>query len=213
MQNMSKHSWYGALVLVITLCWAAPMPVHALPFTPAVEYVSSQTLTNPAPFTLGYQFTTSVPFNVNALAYWVDGRGNNHQVGLWDSEGTLLVSTTVLNTDPIQDHFQYHSIPTYTLPAGDYKIGGEYLGNSDPYPYLAQGVVTVADFTWTGAVFTPGAGLNVPVSSQGTVLGQNGYLSADFSITSAAAVPEPSTLILLGAGILGLAAWRRKHTA
>ena len=46
MQKMSKHSWCGALVLVIALWWAAPMPVNAAPFTAAVEYATSFVTSN-----------------------------------------------------------------------------------------------------------------------------------------------------------------------
>jgi hypothetical protein len=211
MQKMSKHSWCSALVLVIALWWDAPVPAHAIPsFTPAVEYATSER----GGFqlsTVGYQFSTSVPFTVNALAYWDDGLGNNHQVGLWDSAGNLLVSTTVLNTDPIQGHFQFHSIPTYSLAPGAYTIGGEL---HEDFPgagayQLTHGAVTVPGFSWTQAVFDIQPGLHNPTISYGNGAGENGFLGPNF------AVPESSTLILLAAGLAGILgyAWRRKQAA
>src|SRR5437870_11027889 len=128
MQKMSKHSWWGVLVLVIALWWAAPMSVQAIPFTPAVEYTTAFSEYFGAPSTVGYQFSTNVPFTIDALAYWYSGYSeviSDHQVGLWDSAGNLLVSTTVLNTDPVQGHFQFHSIPTYSLAPGAYTLGGQ----------------------------------------------------------------------------------------
>src|SRR5437763_4413524 len=130
MQNMRKYSWCGALVLVIALWGAAPLPVQAIPFTPAVEYASFDGLIL-RPGTVGYQFSTSLPFNVDALAYWDDGLGNSHQVGIWNSGGTLLVSTTVLDGDPIQGHFRYDSIPTFPLAPGGVTIGGETRASID----------------------------------------------------------------------------------
>jgi len=216
MQNMSKHRWRGALVLVIALGWAAPLPVTAAPFIAAVEYATQTALSGAGvnTLTLGYQFSTSVPFTVDALAYWVDGAGNNHQVGLWDSGGTLLVSTTVLNTDPIQGHFQWASIPTMTLVPGAYTIGGELLSNG-LFPVNAQGVVTVPGFTWTQDVQSlGGTGFTYPTFPTGGC-GQNCFLVPNFSIVPAVGVPESSTLILLAAGLVGILGygWRRKRAA
>jgi len=203
MQKMSKHSGCGALVLGIVLWWAAPLPVHALPFTPAVKYATSGLAAGPGVLiTLGYQFSMSVPFTVDALASWNTtslGYTANHQVGLWDSGGAPLVSTTVLgNTDPIQDNFQYHSITPMTLGPGTYTIGGENL--SEGYPCCFVGIVTVPGFTWIKDEAGIGAGLIYPTFTSNGSCGQNCYLTVDFSIASA--VPESSTLILLASGLL-----------
>ena len=71
---------------------------------PAVEYATSGTLSDSRPFTVGYTFSLSAPVTINALGYWDNGRGSSHQVGIWDSAGTLLTSTTVLGTDPGRLH-------------------------------------------------------------------------------------------------------------
>jgi len=208
MQNLSRHSWYGAVALVIALWWSTPLPVHAALFTPAVEFDTIGNMNTGSSFTLGYSFSTSVPFSVDALAYLVDGDGINHQVGLWDSGGTLLVSTTVLNTDPIQDHFQYHSIPTLSLVPGSYTIGGQ--SPNGHLPVNAGGVMTVPGFTWTGDkwVYAPGE-LSYPWQ-QTNGAGQNGYLAATFSIAPAP-VPLPAAAVLFGSGLIGLVTWQRKR--
>lgn len=219
MQNMSKHRWCGAFVLVIALWWTAPMPVHAAPFTGAVEYATSLFGgSGGGPSTFGYQFSTSVPFNVDALASWVDPLVNdNRQVALWDSRGALIVSTTVLNTDPIQGHFQYHSIPTFSLVPGAYTIGGTIAQGTHHFillPVFVEGVVTVPGFTMTTEVSQAGAGLTYPSSTfVSPAFGQNAILIPNFSIVPAVAVPESSTLILLASGLLLCYGWRRKRAA
>jgi hypothetical protein len=173
---------------------AAPLPV--------VEYTTTGTLFDTRPFTLGYRFTTSVPFNINALGYWDDGLGNDHQVGIWTNGGALLVSTTVLGTDPLTGHFRYHSIPTYALAPGTYVIGGEFLGNGDPFPSSASGLIIQPGFTWNTDLQLFGAGLNFPTVDTGGGYGNNGILAANFSVGEGAAIPEPGTCLLVAAGLL-----------
>ena len=108
---------------------------------PAVEYSTVVTDFDGHAFTLGYKFTTSTTLDVNALGYWVDGQGNNHQVGIWNSVGGLLASTTVLSTDVVVGHFQYHSIPDLILAPGTYTIGGEFFGGT--FLRSATGVVSI----------------------------------------------------------------------
>ena len=210
MRKQHKHLIYlAALTLLLSLF--TPAPVSAGPFTPAVEYSTSSTLFDTRPFTSGYMFTTSVTFDVNALAYWVDGKGHNHQVGIWDAKGNLLASTTVLSTDVVQGHFQYHTIADLFLAPGTYTIGGEFLGNGDPFPSDAKGVVSIPGYKYVQDEQQVGSGLNFPTNSFG-IYGDNGILVVDFSI---AQVPEPATLTLFALGIAGMAGygWRRRKQA
>ena len=190
-----------------------PGQARAGSFTPAVEYSSSETLSSGAQYTIGYEFTTSVTLDVNALAYFNDGKGDNHEVGLWTSTGTLLASTTVLSTDPVQGHFQYDSIPVLVLAPGTYRIGGQYLGNGDPVPYLATGITTIPGYTYVTDEQTEASGLNFPTNSTDGFYGQNGILAVDFS--AVASVPEPGSLVLLSTGALAVVAYsgsrRRKE--
>ena len=210
MRKLNKHLIYlAALTLLMSLF--TPAPVSAGPFTPAVEYSTSSTLFDDRPFTLGYKFSTSVSLDINALAYWVDGKGHNHQVGIWDATGKLLASTTVLSTDVVLGHFQYHTIADLFLAPGTYTIGGEFLGNGDPFPSDAKGVVSIPGYKYLGDEQQVGSGLNFPTNNFG-IYGDNGILVVDFSI---AQVPEPATLTLFALGIAGMAGygWRRRKQA
>jgi hypothetical protein len=76
--------------------------------TPAVEYATASPDTlNFLANTLGYEFTLSAQTTVNDLGVFYDGNGFPHQVGIWDSSGNLIISTTVLPADPVQGHFQW----------------------------------------------------------------------------------------------------------
>jgi hypothetical protein len=180
---------------------------------PAVTFTTSSTLVDTHPFTLGYEFTISSTVTVNALGYWDDGLAHDHQVGIWDSGGHLLTSTTVLGTDSLVSSFRWHTISSLVLTAGTYTIGGDYLGNSDPFPSKATGIVTIPGYAWVTDEQVLGSGLNFPTqSSGGTLYGQNGILVADFSVASApTAAPEPSTLAVSSLSAVAYLAFARRR--
>jgi hypothetical protein len=152
-------------------------------------YTANQTFSG----TLGYTFTTGVsPLTVTSLGYYdgpnssaantsgyiADGLQSPHQVGVWDSNGTLLTSVTVTTAGTALNDFRYVALSApLTLPAqSSFTVGG---------------LVTPADATTSGDVFYTvtnntlfGPGTNVFNSSgvftyngSGTVLAQPTSLS------------------------------------
>jgi len=187
-------------------------PALAGPINPAVQYVSTTTLNDSRQFTLGYSFSLSGPVTVNALGVWDDGFGSSHQVGIWNSVGALVTSTTVLGTDTLVSNFRWGTIANTILGAGQYTIGAQVYENGASYAFPGgpTGVTTIPQFTWIADEQLFGAGLNDPTSSVGGY-GQNGILTADFSVTtSESSIPEPLTVSLFGTGLAGLAVLRRR---
>ena len=178
-------------------------PLAAAPFNPIFEYSSGTPSSAASPYTLGFAFTTSSAFTIDALAYWDDGMGNDHEVGIWSTAGTLLVSTTVLGTDPLMGHYRYGAISDYALAPGTYVIGGE-AASFDAVPISLMGVTTLAGYSWVEDRQVVGAGLNFPTLAVGGY-GDNAFAAVNFSV----AVPEPGTgaLLLAGVVVIGL---RRK---
>jgi hypothetical protein len=156
---------------------------------------------------IGYQFTVNSNVSVNALGMFTDGGtvGGPEQVGLWDTAGNLLASTSVQPGDPVVGLFQYDFISPVALSAGSsYLVAG--VGN---YTF-GEGFVTDPRITYTNDVWADnGQGLVFPNLVEGTPGGFPG------GTVSLSAVPEPGSVALVGLGMVCLAgfAWRRRQKA
>ena len=158
--------------------------------------------------TIGYQFTVNSPVTVTELGFYVPqgSLADNHQVGIWTSGGTLLVSATVpAATSPtLLDGFDFVPVTPITLGTGQYVIGAE--GNStstDQFTFGKTGSITISSITLgvsVSAEFGPPNTLTFP-TVQPTDFATEGYFGPDFLV----AVPEPSTISLACLGVLALA--------
>jgi len=171
------------------------------------DNTTGQQLGNPA-FTLGWSFTVVDTINLVGLGVFddsQDGLADSHEVGLWDSGGNLLVSTTVASgtSSSLTDKFRFESVTTTTLLAGQtYYIGGLWLTGNDNilFPGDAINQVTIAEILFGQSQFAGGGTLAFPGSS----IGGNGYYGPNFL------VPEPTTMLLFGVGAASLAIRRRR---
>lgn len=173
---------------------------------------------------LGWEFTVTSPTWVNGLAFYdynsADKR--SHAVGIYNSEGTLLVSTTVTPADPHVGSWLVQAVTPIQLADGTYDImavtgsavAGEDYAAWDP-------LLTPSIFTTTGSITSVDAASYSPSTSSLTFPSTfyttiQGFFGPSFTIGSTddnLITPEPASFLLLGSGLLLAAGLRRYRHA
>ncbi len=205
---------FSTLVLASTVVFAVAAQAGVQPAI-SFDNTTGLPLGNPA-FTLGWSFSTNSAVTVSSLGVFdsgLDGLADSYQVGIFNSSGTLLTSTTVQSgtVDPLINQFRYASTASVTLAAGaTYSIGALYLtgddglvaspgGFGDPVNFALNPAITFLD-----AGYAFGGTLTAPQNGGGG----EGYFGPNFL---AGGVPELSTwaMMIIGFGGVGLQIRRR----
>jgi hypothetical protein len=224
---MSRHASHGGWrrsLLLVGVCAVALVALSAGlagANGPAIDFTTPGVLVNSwSPvnngFSMGWEFNVLNPVQVSRLGYFnygVSGGGitTSHQVGIFDSVGNLLVSTTVNPGDPTSGLWVWKSLASpFTLAAGNgYRIAG-LTGPSDLHTYSVASIVQDPNIAYVTNRYirTPTGTLINPTFTTTRYSGYH-YFGPNFDI-----VPEPALMqlpFLLGMG--GFAYWRRRKAA
>jgi hypothetical protein len=160
--------------------------------------------------TFGFQFTTLTDIFIDSVAYLDVGQNGlaaSHSVGIWNSSGTLLFSTSIGTgtlAGPVigSAQFSYTSIVPLFLPAGGtFTIGAHnvspdliYFDLAATQTSSAPSLVTVSP---TG-YFIVGQGFAQPTNTIGNHYAIVNFTAVDASV---ATVPEPASAGLLALGL------------
>jgi hypothetical protein len=206
---MKKGSVVRAAVTSVLLLVATNLQADT--FGVNFSNTTGDSLGNPS-FTLGFSFRANTDIVVTGLALFdssQDGLVESHEVGLWNSTGTLLTSTTVQAGvgSALEDKFRVETIvPVQLVGGADYFIGALFTSGSDPniFPGGAVGFVTPPEVSFLAAQFAFGGALAFPGTSPSA---DPAYFGPNFTFT---VIPEPSTVMLLGSVLIAAGALTRR---
>jgi hypothetical protein len=192
-----------ASMFVVSLAFVGAKPAFATPVS-AVKFTGFG-ITGPVfGSTVGWEFTVHEAFLVTSLGWWdlgSDGLDVSHQVVLWTSGGSRLTSTIVPSGvgATLVDGFRYAAITPFLLTPGAYIIGG-LPGGLDIHVGLATGFAVDPRLTFvTGRFATleaPGGAFPVHTDPNNP-----GIFGPGMQIE---VIPEPASVLLLGAGLTAL---------
>jgi hypothetical protein len=161
-------------------------------------------------YSLGYEFDVLAPVDVVGLGFFdsfQDGLTESHPVGIYDSTGTLLVSSIISAGDPLSGHFRYHDISPFRLSVGNgYRIAA--VNGSEAYGLRALDFTVDASLRFIQNRYSVANTSTLVFPDANTWADDDpGYFGPNFQLVR---VLEGETwaMMLAGLGLLGLAARR-----
>jgi hypothetical protein len=218
MRQLKKMSrWLAILAMALTLGLSAQ--AKAAYQTAVAGYTPAGSAAVSYSQSLGFDFKANSNIIVNELGIYQVAPGSltsGQTVYLYDITTSALVSSASL-TGATQNGFNYVGITATTLNTSDtYSIYSVFAPGTPQYASANPGSLTFStDITIqliqganTGYTVSPTGNPPTPPS-----LGYSNILAVDFQYSPAStAVPEPSSIALMGLGVVGLVFVRRKMT-
>ena len=142
------------LSLLALLAAGSVLASPVLSFNPAAASAGSE-----FDQTVGWQFTVLSSITLTGLG-WFDQNGDGlqmaHEVGIWDSGGTLLTSALVPQgvAAPLDGLFRTESVAALVLGPGTYSVGGQNFGTNTELLAFGTAPTTVANISFGGGLFS-----------------------------------------------------------
>lgn len=194
---------------ILTLALAVSVSAHAFN---AVDFDPNSGSTGAnSDQSVGWQFDVINSITVTHLTWFdqdLDGLSNRHEIGIWDSSGTLLVSGIMPSgTSAALDGIWRTLDVTDTVlgPGKGYIVGGFNGGDATDRLAFNVNQTVNPNISFVDATFS---------DINGVFERPTNFSSADtgFYGPSFQAVPEPVSMIALGVGLAALAKKRRRNS-
>jgi hypothetical protein len=230
-----------AVSCLLLLFFAAIVPTRVAfaNITPAATFTPANAFNNVEATAIGWEFTVSANIWVSALGYYdysagptfpsdfccspfsvTSGLLDNHIVGIFNSAGTLLTSTTVPSgtAGTLVGNSLYAAISTIELTPGTYFVEGTQQGAlganpTDPVAFQFSSLTTIPEISGLVGVASEGGSPGVLTFGNEACCGYEAYIGPNFlaSNTAPSATPEPSYILLVAGGLAGLLLWKHRR--